>query len=123
MADNFATIDDDLRLIEAVMERAINDEPLFDEDVPPIPCKHISIAVDAMGPFANPFAAAAAADVDAAPAIDAKATDAKVSSIPFSSCLLYIQECKMRGAPGAPPQKERCPRRTSTVPGTPSLCT
>jgi hypothetical protein len=93
MADSFATIYDNLRLIEAAMEHAINDKPLINEDVPPIARSHanISIAVDAMGPFANPFATAAAADVDAAPAIDAKETDAKVSSISFSSCLLYIQ--------------------------------
>jgi hypothetical protein len=38
-----------------------------------------------MGPFANPFAAAAAAKVDAAHAKDdAKKTDAKVSSVSFA---------------------------------------
>jgi hypothetical protein len=87
MADSFATVYDDLRTMEAAMERAINDEPLFDEDVPPIARSHanISITVDATGPFANPFAAAAAAEVDAAPAIvDAKEMDAKVSSISFT---------------------------------------
>ncbi len=54
------------------MERAINGEPLFGEDVPPIARSHenISIAADVTGPFANPFAAAAAAEVDAAHAID-----------------------------------------------------
>ena len=69
------------------MECAINNEPLFDEDAPPIAQSHanISISVDAMGPFANPFAAAAAAEVDAAHGIaDAKETDAKVSSISFT---------------------------------------
>ncbi len=74
------------------MELAINNEPLFDEDVPPIARSHsnISIAVDAMGPFTNPIAAAVAAEVDAAPAIDAKEMDAKVSAISFSSCLSYF---------------------------------
>ncbi len=69
------------------MERAINDELLFDEDSPPIARSHenISIAVDAMGPFAKSFAAAAAAEVDAAHAIDdGKKTDAKVSSVSFA---------------------------------------
>jgi hypothetical protein len=53
MVDSFATVYDDLRLIEAAMERTINDEPLLDENVPPIAQSHanISIAVDAMGPF------------------------------------------------------------------------
>jgi hypothetical protein len=83
MADSFATVYDNLRMMEATMECAINDEPLFDEDVPPITQSHanISIAVDAMGPVANPFAAAAAAEaaeVDAAPAKDAKEMDGKV---------------------------------------------
>jgi hypothetical protein len=60
MADSFATIYNDLRIMEAAMERAINDEPLFDEDVPSIAQSHanISISVDVTGPFANPFAAA-----------------------------------------------------------------
>jgi hypothetical protein len=87
MADSFATIYDDLRMMESVMERAINNEPLFNEDVPPIARSHanISIAVDATGTFANPFAAAAEAEVDAAPAIDdAKEMDAKVSTISFT---------------------------------------
>ena len=86
MADSFATIYNDLRIMEAAMERAINDEPLFDEDVPPIAQSHanISIAVDVTGPFANPFAAAAAADVDAAPVRDVKETDEKVSSFFFT---------------------------------------
>ncbi len=86
MADSFATVYDDLRTMEAPMECAINDEPLFDEDVPSIARSHanISIAVDVTGLFAHPFAAAAAAEVDAAPAIDdAKETDAKVSSRSF----------------------------------------
>ena len=85
MADSFATIYDNLRMME--MEDTINNKPLFDEDVPPIAWSHanISIAVDATGPFANPFAAAAAAEVDAAHGIaDAKETDAKVSSISFT---------------------------------------
>jgi hypothetical protein len=62
MADSFATFYDDLRMMEAAMERAMNNEPLFDEDVPPIAQSHASIliAVDATGPFTNPFAAAAA---------------------------------------------------------------
>jgi hypothetical protein len=58
----------------------------FDEDVPPIARSHanISIAVDATGPFANPFAAAAEAEVDATPVIDVEEMDAKVSSISFT---------------------------------------
>jgi hypothetical protein len=93
MADSFATVYDNLRLMETAMGCTINDKPLLNEDVPPIARSHanISIAVGATGPFANPFAAAAAADIDAAPAIDAKEMDAKVSSISFSSCLFYIQ--------------------------------
>jgi hypothetical protein len=34
MADSFATIYDNLRMME--MEDTINNKPLFDEDVPPI---------------------------------------------------------------------------------------
>ncbi len=68
------------------MERAINDKPLFDKDVPPIAQSHanISITVDATGPFANRFAVAAAAEVNAAPAIDEKETDVNVSLISFT---------------------------------------
>ncbi len=69
------------------MERAIDNKPLFNEDIPPIAQSHenISIAVDATGPFANPFAAAAAAEVDSTHAIDdAKKMDAKVSSVSFA---------------------------------------
>jgi hypothetical protein len=53
MAGSFATVYNNLRSVEAAMECAINDEPLLDEDVPPITRSHanISIAVDAMGPF------------------------------------------------------------------------
>ncbi len=36
MADRFVTVYDNLRTMEAAMEYTINDEPLFDEDVPPI---------------------------------------------------------------------------------------
>ena len=55
MEDSFATVYDDLRTMEAPMECAINDEPLFDEDVPSIIQSHanISISVDATGPFAK----------------------------------------------------------------------
>ncbi len=93
--------------MEAAMECAINNKPLFDEDVPPIAQSHanISIAVDVTGPFTNPFAAAAAAEVDAAPAIDVKETDAKVSSISFTTRIKFSMKlhlCKKRGAPGAP---------------------
>jgi hypothetical protein len=87
MTDSFATVYGNLRTMEAAMERAMNKEPLFDEDVPPITQSHanISIAIDAMGPFGNPFAAAAAAEANAAPAIDdAKETDAKLSLISFT---------------------------------------
>jgi hypothetical protein len=43
MADSFATVYGDLRTMEAMMERAINDKPLFDEDVPPIAQSHENI--------------------------------------------------------------------------------
>ncbi len=73
------------------------------KDVPHIAWSHanISIAVDATGSFENPFAAAAAAEVDAVPTIDdVKETDAKVSAISFT---------EKRDAPGAPlRQKEVC---------------
>jgi hypothetical protein len=36
MVDSFATVYNDLRIMEAAMERTINNEPLFNEEVPPI---------------------------------------------------------------------------------------
>jgi hypothetical protein len=61
MADSFANVYCTLRKMEAMINRAINDKPLYDEDVPPTtticPPLKLTIAVDATGPFSKPFAA------------------------------------------------------------------
>jgi hypothetical protein len=61
MADSFANVYYTLRMMEAVINRAINNKTFYDEDVPPTtticPPLKLTIAVDATSPFSKPFAA------------------------------------------------------------------
>ncbi len=75
MADSFTNVYSPLRTMEATINSVIDHEPFFDKDVPPTatiwsPSK-LTIVFDATGPFANPFAAAAA-EVDATPSMEQK---------------------------------------------------
>jgi hypothetical protein len=55
MAVSFSNVYNDLRTIKSAMECAINDKPLYKNDVPPIAQSHTSasIAVDVAGDDLN----------------------------------------------------------------------